>query len=110
MEYAVAHDVEGGIGGGSGGSRPRSESVVGRLRSASDLEVRGLIDPTQKSELQALILSGDERLQTALDKFEVPRQHILPSLTVWSPDKDGRDTPFYTFDSMLVFTCGGALL
>ena len=34
------------------------------------LKARGIIDPHEKGILRDLIVSGDERLQTALDKFE----------------------------------------
>ena len=50
--------------------RPRAGSVSGRLRCASDLEDRGIIDAHEKGILKDLIISGDERLQTALDRFE----------------------------------------
>jgi hypothetical protein len=46
------------------------QSVSGRLRSASDLEDKGIIDRSQKSVLKDLIISGDEQLQEALDKYE----------------------------------------
>lgn len=50
--------------------RPRSGSLTSRLRSASDLEERGIIDQHEKGIMKDLIISGDERLQTALDRFE----------------------------------------
>ena len=34
------------------------------------LQARGIIDPHEKCVLRDLIVSGDERLQSALDKFE----------------------------------------
>ena len=49
---------------------PPPQSVSGRLRSASDLEDRGIIDRTQKGLLKDLIIAGDEALQDALDKYE----------------------------------------
>jgi DNA-binding protein H-NS len=52
------------------GKRPRAGSVSGRLRSASDLEDKGIIDRSQKAILKDLIISGDEELQAALDKYE----------------------------------------
>lgn len=52
------------------GKRPRTGSVSGRLRSASDLEDKGIIDRSQKGVLKDLIISGDEALQKALDKYE----------------------------------------
>ena len=51
--------------------RVRSGSISGRLRSASELEEKGLIDRVQKGALKDLILSGDEQLLAALDKFAV---------------------------------------
>jgi len=54
----------------SGGSGGRSGSLTGRLRSASDLADRGIIERSEKGALRDLILNGDERLQSALDKFE----------------------------------------
>lgn len=49
----------------------RSGSISGRLRSASELEEKGFIDRVQKGALKDLILSGDEQLLAALDKFAV---------------------------------------
>jgi hypothetical protein len=46
------------------------QSVSGRLRSASDLEDKGIIDRNQKGILKDLIICGDEQLQEALDKYE----------------------------------------
>jgi CCT motif len=51
--------------------RPRSGSVSGRLRSASEyLEERGLLDPNTKGIIKDLIIIGDEELQFALDNYE----------------------------------------
>jgi CCT motif len=51
--------------------RPRSGSVSGRLRSASEyLEERGLLDPNTKGIIKDLIIVGDEELQFALDNYE----------------------------------------
>ncbi|CAM9861337.1 unnamed protein product [Chrysoparadoxa australica] len=50
--------------------RARAGSISGRLRSASDLEEKGLIDKSQKGVLKDLIISGDEELQAALDLYE----------------------------------------
>ena len=50
--------------------RQRSNSISGRLRSASDLEERGLIDRFQKGVLKDLIISGEEALQSALESYE----------------------------------------
>src|SRR6056297_3214278 len=49
--------------------RIRSGSISGRLRSASELEEKGLIDRMQKGVLKNLIMSGDEHLLPVLDKF-----------------------------------------
>lgn len=40
------------------------------MRSASDLEERGLIDREQKGAIKDLIICGDEELQRALDRYE----------------------------------------
>ncbi len=40
------------------------------FRTASDLEELGYIDKQQKGWLKDLIISGDQRLQESLDKFE----------------------------------------
>ncbi|CBN77808.1 conserved unknown protein [Ectocarpus siliculosus] len=50
--------------------RARAGSISGRLRSASDLEEKGLIDKSQKGVLKDLIISGDSQLQTALDLYD----------------------------------------
>lgn len=50
--------------------RPRGGSLSGRLRTAADLEERGIIDPRDKGTIKDMIIAGDERLQTALDKYE----------------------------------------
>uniref|UniRef100_M4BU16 CCT domain-containing protein n=1 Tax=Hyaloperonospora arabidopsidis (strain Emoy2) TaxID=559515 RepID=M4BU16_HYAAE len=50
--------------------RGRSGSVSSRLLSASELEERGYIDRYQKGVLKDLIISGDEALQKALEKFD----------------------------------------
>lgn len=46
------------------------QSVSGRLRSASDLEDKGIINRNEKGVLKDLIISGDEALQEALEKYE----------------------------------------
>mmetsp|Transcript_6968 Transcript_6968/g.9264 ORF Transcript_6968/g.9264 Transcript_6968/m.9264 type:complete len:973 (+) Transcript_6968:198-3116(+) len=53
------------------GKRPRAGSISGRLRSASDLEDMGLIDREQKGIVKDLIISGDDALQMALDRYEM---------------------------------------
>ncbi|TMW59955.1 hypothetical protein Poli38472_005024 [Pythium oligandrum] len=50
--------------------RGRSGSISSRLLSATDLEERGIIDRYQKGVLKDLIISGDEALQKALEKFD----------------------------------------
>ena len=51
--------------------RPRTGSVSGRLRSASEyLDERGLLDPRTKGIIKDLIIIGDEELQFALDNYE----------------------------------------
>ncbi|GMI02657.1 hypothetical protein TrLO_g11491 [Triparma laevis f. longispina] len=52
------------------GKRHRSGSISTRLRSASDLESTGLISKSQKGLIKDLIISGDEGLQRALDRWE----------------------------------------
>eukprot|EP00547_Thalassionema_nitzschioides_P004061 CAMPEP_0194209038 /NCGR_PEP_ID=MMETSP0156-20130528/7304_1 /TAXON_ID=33649 /ORGANISM="Thalassionema nitzschioides, Strain L26-B" /LENGTH=546 /DNA_ID=CAMNT_0038936123 /DNA_START=217 /DNA_END=1854 /DNA_ORIENTATION=+ len=62
------------------GKRLRAGSVSGRLRSASDLEDKGIIDRNQKGVLKDLIISGDEALQEALDKYEKGDKSQLESM------------------------------
>jgi hypothetical protein len=50
--------------------RGRSGSISSRLLSATDLEEKGLIDRYQKGVLKDMIISGDEALQKALEKFD----------------------------------------
>lgn len=54
------------------GKRMRSGSISGRLRSASDLEDRGIIDRSQRNLLKDLIISNaqDAELQAVLDHYE----------------------------------------
>jgi len=54
------------------GKRMRSGGISGRLRSASDLEDRGVIDRNERNLLKDLIISNpkDVELQNALDKYE----------------------------------------
>jgi len=47
-----------------------SSSLSGRLRSVSDLERSGLVTPGEKGRLKDLIISGDESLRAALEKYE----------------------------------------
>lgn len=60
--------------------RGRSESISGRLRAASDLEEIGWIDKAQKGVIKDLIISGDETLRCALDKYENGDAHDLEGM------------------------------
>lgn len=60
--------------------RSRSGSISGRLRSASDLEERGVIDRYQKGVLKDLIISGNEELKDALENFENGDSSALEAL------------------------------
>lgn len=62
------------------GKRQRSGSISGRLRSASDLEEKGLIDRSQKGILKDLIICGDEELQQALDQYEAGNSEVLETM------------------------------
>ncbi|GMH66735.1 hypothetical protein TrVE_jg9640 [Triparma verrucosa] len=62
------------------GKRHRSGSISTRLRSASDLESTGLISKSQKGMIKDLIISGDEGLQRALDKWEEGDETQLRSM------------------------------
>lgn len=62
------------------GKRQRSGSVSGRLRSASDLEEKGLIDKNQKGILKDLIICGDEELQQALDQYDAGNPEVLETM------------------------------
>jgi len=68
----------GGVGAAIYGSyeqnnikRTRAGSISGRLRSASDLESTGVITSRQKGLLKDLIISGDDKIQKALDEYEM---------------------------------------
>lgn len=52
------------------GGRGRAQSISGRLRSASDLVEEGVISQEQKGMLKDMIISGDQRLTDALEKYE----------------------------------------
>ena len=56
------------------------QSVSGRLRSASDLEEKGVIDRQQKGILKDLIICGDEDLQQALDQYEKGNPSVLENM------------------------------
>nr|CCA20713.1 conserved hypothetical protein [Albugo laibachii Nc14] len=60
--------------------RGRSGSISSRLLSASDLEGKGLIDTKQKGVMKDLIISGDEALQKALEKFDAGDTSSLEAL------------------------------
>lgn len=60
--------------------RGRSGSISSRLLSATDLEERGIIDRQQKGVLKDLIISGDEALQKALEKFDAGDSSSLEAL------------------------------
>lgn len=62
------------------GKRMRAGSISGRLRSMSDLEDRGIIDRHQKGVLKDLIISGDDDLQAALDKWDQGDKSALESI------------------------------
>jgi len=55
-------------------------TISGRLRSMSDLETRGIIDRKQKGILKDLIISGDDALQKAIDKYEGGDTSALESM------------------------------
>ena len=57
-----------------------AQSISGRLRSASDLEDRGIIDRAQKGIIKDLIISGDDALQSALDRYEQGDKSELESM------------------------------
>ena len=50
------------------------------MRSASDLEEKGLIDRQQKNILKDLIICGDEELQQALDQYEKGNPSALENM------------------------------
>lgn len=62
------------------GKRMRAGSISGRLRSASDLEEHGVINPYQKDLIKDLIINGDDTLQSALDKYEEGDPSVLEEL------------------------------
>ena len=63
------------------GKRPRSGSVSGKLRSASDyLEEKGLLDRQTKGILNDLFIIGDEEMQRALDRYEAGDPSILEEM------------------------------
>ena len=57
-----------------------TQSISGRLRSASELEDKGIIDRQQKAILKDLIISGNEDLQAALDEYEKGNTAQLESI------------------------------
>lgn len=58
----------------------RNNNPGNRLRSASDLEDLGIIEPREKGRIKELMSNGDEKLQEALDKFEEGDSNHLENL------------------------------
>ncbi len=56
------------------------QSLTGRLRSMSDLEDKGIIDSNQKGMLKDLIISGDNELTQAVEKYEKGDTKALESI------------------------------
>lgn len=67
------------------------QSISGRLRSMSDLEDRGIIDRQQKGVLKDLIISGDDDLQAALDKWDGGDKSALESIVSKLKTKNSSD-------------------
>ncbi len=67
------------------------QSISGRLRSMSDLEDRGIIDRQQKGVLKDLIISGDDDLQVALDKWDGGDKSALESIVSALKTKNSSD-------------------
>lgn len=67
------------------------QSISGRLRSMSDLEDRGIIDRQQKGVLKDLIISGDDDLQVALDKWDGGDKSALESIVSTLKTKNSSD-------------------
>jgi hypothetical protein len=61
-------------------ARSRSGSVTLQLRSAADLEARGVIDAKTKKILKNRIMSGDQSLQHALQQYEAGDPSALEAL------------------------------
>uniref|UniRef100_A0A7S2D8D8 Uncharacterized protein n=1 Tax=Octactis speculum TaxID=3111310 RepID=A0A7S2D8D8_9STRA len=57
-----------------------STSLAGRLRSVSDLERAGFVTSTEKGALKDLIITGDESLRCALDKYQAGDSSELEAL------------------------------
>eukprot|EP00618_Florenciella_parvula_P002451 CAMPEP_0119541430 /NCGR_PEP_ID=MMETSP1344-20130328/52949_1 /TAXON_ID=236787 /ORGANISM="Florenciella parvula, Strain CCMP2471" /LENGTH=288 /DNA_ID=CAMNT_0007585403 /DNA_START=234 /DNA_END=1097 /DNA_ORIENTATION=- len=57
-----------------------STSLSGRLRSVSDLERSGIIGASEKGTLKDLIITGDEALRSALDKYQAGDSSELEAL------------------------------
>ncbi|GMI20846.1 hypothetical protein TrCOL_g13629 [Triparma columacea] len=62
------------------GKRARAGSISGRLRSASDLEDKGLITRSQKGLIKDLIISADPVLQSALDNYDAGNTQELETM------------------------------
>jgi CCT motif len=92
------------------------QSISGRLRSASDLEDKGLITRNEKGILKDLIISGDEALQEALEKYEKGDKSQLETMIKSGllsrrlpPDLDllgDLDLDFLTVDDVTVGSLG----
>ena len=63
--------------------RHRAGSISGRLRTASDLEERGVIDRVTKGLLKDRIITGDPDLQNALDKYDRGDSSDLEGMLLW---------------------------
>eukprot|EP00804_Cyclotella_cryptica_P007089 CCRYP_014534-RA/>CCRYP_014534-RA protein AED:0.01 eAED:0.01 QI:236/1/1/1/1/1/2/342/724 len=60
--------------------RMRAGSISGRLRSASDLEDIGIINNDQKAILKDLLISGNDQVQAAIDKYEAGDSSALEEM------------------------------
>ena len=60
--------------------RSRSGSITLQLRSAADLEARGIIDAKMKKILKNKIMTGDQSLQHALQQYEAGDPLALEAL------------------------------
>mmetsp|Transcript_28073 Transcript_28073/g.78722 ORF Transcript_28073/g.78722 Transcript_28073/m.78722 type:complete len:628 (+) Transcript_28073:321-2204(+) len=62
------------------GKRPRAGSVSERLKSAAELEEKGVIDREQKAIMKDLLISGNDELQVAIDKYDQGDQSMLQEI------------------------------
>jgi len=72
--------VAGGMADPVQRKRMRAGSISGRLRTASDLEDMGMIDRHQKGMIKDLIISGDMKFQSIMDKYERGHKKELEDL------------------------------